>query len=56
MFLCVKKGRQDEECVTDLNAAVVALLDVYDTAPAVATYAEDADGAGDGADSDEMAE
>ena len=52
----MKKERQDVEYVNDLNAAVVALLDVYDTAPATAVDANAGEGAGagDGEDSDEM--
>ena len=55
VFHCVKKERQDVEYVNDLNAAVVALLDVYDTAPATAVDANAGAGAGagDGEDSDE---
>ena len=55
MFFCVKTERQDEEYVQDLNNAVVALLDVYDTAPAAATDAGTT-ATGAGHDSDEMAE
>jgi hypothetical protein len=55
VFFCVKMERQDEDYVQDLNNAVVALLDVYDTAPAAATDAGTAS-IGAGHDSDEMAE
>ena len=56
VFFCVKTERQDEEYVKDLNNAVVALLDVYDTAPAAAETDARTAATGAGHESDEMAE
>ena len=56
VFFCVKTERQDEEYVKDLNNAVVALLDVYDTAPAAAETDAGTAATGAGHESDEMAE
>ena len=56
VFFCVKTERQDEEYAKDLNNAVVALLDVYDTAPAAAETGAGTTATGAGHESDEMAE
>ena len=52
LFHCVKKERKDEEKKTDLNAAVVALLDVYDHAPATCADAAGAEAGQNGSDED----
>ena len=55
VFHCVKNERKDEGYKTDLNAAVVALLDVYDHAPGTGANAAGAE-AEEIASEDDMAD